>query len=144
MWPFTRQSPDAERAPTQDERIAAELAFEKALGNAAAIPSAVLTCRPDTWRLADTWARSRAAYRPPAPGALGHGPNGTQEIRLSGLTMVSLLFALWDKGNSSSTDAANLGVAARMFTAITEAVNSADPNVKNGTRALPIIVDPAR
>jgi hypothetical protein len=35
----------------------------------------------------------------------------------------------------------NLAVAARMFTAIADAVNSADPNVKSGARVLQIIVD---
>lgn len=64
-----------------------------------------------------------------------------RQIQLSGLTMVSLLFALWDKGNSASTDAVSLAVAARTFTAIADAVNSADPSVTSGARVLPIVVD---
>jgi hypothetical protein len=143
MWPFIQKSPEAKLAPTKEERDKAERSFELALGKASAIPSATMVCHRDTWRLADSWARSRATYAPPSPNRITELPDGMREIQLTGRNLVTLLFATWDMGSSPSTGAANLTIAARIFTAIAEAVNSADMNVNGGSMARPIIIDAA-
>jgi hypothetical protein len=148
MWPFARRSLEEKLADRQEkdrlraERADAQHAFEQLLDKAAAISSAKVVCHRDTWRFADSCARTRNSYTPPISTEITELPGGMREVRVSGPNLVDLLITTRNIG-SKSWDTGDRAVGSRIYVAIAEIVDTVDTGVKGGATVPPIVIDAA-
>jgi hypothetical protein len=130
-----------EKRRLEEERAAAQEAYDARLVKAASVSSVNLVCHKDTWAFVDSRLRNSTGYRPLSAGDVTHKPRNMVEVHISGPNLVTSLIVMGRLSASSWSYIGDRAIATRVYDAASEIVDSVDSNRNSETPVPPIVID---